>query len=182
MESHSKLSCNSKNDENNIILLWIMYHFQRDGTWYNWLVEEFVKTLNLALVCSCVRLFATRFLRIRSLLFSESAKKMFQTLFWQKFPFCPFWPKILQIWHILPKIQVFCILSKSFHYNLLIFGTKPSLWSRKIWQFTLFGRNPKMTHYVQNWPKFGLNLVISGYISVLKQGVRKKLLSKIQLY
>ena len=72
MESHSKLSCNSKNDENNIILLWIMYHFQRDGTWYNWVVEEFVKTLNLALVCSCVRLFATRFLRIRSLLFSET--------------------------------------------------------------------------------------------------------------
>ena len=41
---------------------------------------------------------------------------------------------------------------------------KPSLSSRKKWRFHFFGENSKMTNFGQNWPKFGLNLTISGYI------------------
>ena len=63
---------------------------EREG--YNWFVEEFERTLNLALVRPSVRPFATPFLEIRSLLFSEIwqldririATKMFQADFRKK--------------------------------------------------------------------------------------------------
>ena len=33
-----------------------------------------------------------------------NSKKMFQTLFWKKFPFCPFWQKTVQNWPFWPKM------------------------------------------------------------------------------
>ena len=64
-------------------------------------------------VCASVRTSVTRLLENRSLLFSEtlqlvnaciSKTKMFQALFWKKFPFCPFWPKTVQNWPFWPKM------------------------------------------------------------------------------
>ncbi len=77
-----------------------------------WFVEEFVRTLNLALVCPSVRLSVTRFLRIPSLLFSETLQlvrackrdKNVPSAFLKKITFCPFWPKTVQNWPFWPKM------------------------------------------------------------------------------
>ena len=113
-------------------------------------------------VCSSVRSYATLFLGNRSLLFSETlqwvracrCEKNVPSAFLIIFT-CPKWP-FLPKW---PKMEVFCIFSRTAHQNFLIFCSKHSLWSRKLITFSLFGGNfkndpvwPKLT---QIWPEFG---------------------------
>ena len=80
-----------------------------------------------------------------------------------KFKNGPFWPKLTQIWpkfgNLAEKQRFFAFLSKSVHWNLLIFCTKPSLWSKKKEDvFAFFGKIQKWPFWpklTQIWPKFG---------------------------
>ena len=63
------------------------------------------------------------------------------------------------------KMEVFRIFfSRTTHQIFLIFCSKHSLWCRKKRRFRFFWEISKMALFGQNWPKFGLNLAISGYI------------------
>ena len=62
------------------------------------------------------------------------------------------------------KWRYFAFFSRTAHQIFLIFCSKHSLWSRKKKTFSLFWEISKMPLFGQNWPKFGLNLAISGYI------------------
>ena len=60
---------------------------------------------------------------------------MFQTLFWKKFPFCPFWPKTVQNWPFWPKMLIlshFCL----FFEILCLFPQFFTLESCYIWIVT----------------------------------------------
>ena len=107
------------------------------------------------------------FLGIPSLLFSETLQlvrackqeKNVPSAFLKKFPFCPFWPISVQnwpFWSKMPKNGSFLHFSQSIHQNLLIFCTKPSLWSGKKKTFSNFWENSKMALFGQIWVIFDL--------------------------
>ena len=93
---------------------------------------------------------------------------MFQVLFWKKFPFCPFWPKTVQNWPFWPKMPKNGGFSHFFRNPFIIicsfFVLSLDFGVEKKWRFHIFWENSKMALFGQNWPKFGLNLAISGYI------------------
>ena len=78
-----------------------------------WFVEEFVRTLNFALVRPFVRSFATRFLGIPSLLVSENLQllrackggKNVPSAFLKKSRFAHFGQKLLKIGHLAGCVQ-----------------------------------------------------------------------------
>ena len=105
--------------------------------------------------CPSVRTYVptsvTLLLENRSLLFSETlqlvrpckCEKNVPSAFLKKNPgFAHFGQKLSKIGHFgpkCPKMEVFHIFfSQSVHYNLIIFCTKPSLWSRKKITFSYF--------------------------------------------
>ena len=68
-------------------------------------------------------------------------------------------PKLAFLAQNAQKMEVFAFLSHSVHQNLLIFCTKPSLWSRKKMTFShflgKFKNGPFWPKLTQIWPKFG---------------------------
>ena len=105
--------------------------------------------------CPSVRMFVRSYVRNAFsrkpfITFSETLQlvrackreKNVPSAFLKKFPF---WPKTVpKIGHFgpkCPKMEVFRIFSQSLHQNLLIFCTKPSLWSKKKYFFAIFWEN-----------------------------------------
>ena len=109
-----------------------------------------------------VRPFVTQFLENRSLLFSETLQlvrackrdKNVPSAFLKKNPVSPILakncPKLAFLAQNAQKWRFFAFLSQSVHQNLLIFCTKPSLWSRKKRHFRIFWENSKMALFGQN--------------------------------
>ena len=72
-----------------------------------------LETYGFTSVRASVRPSDTLLLENRSLLFSETlqlvrackCEKNFPRAFLKKFPFCPFWPKTVQIWSFWPKMS-----------------------------------------------------------------------------